>query len=150
MKRREAPAAEHLRAEPARQPSPAVAEGKLEDVTGLEVVRLIVLPDRLLQPPVVMIDGGVVTDVAVGIGQELRENVGRLHLKARRKSFLELEHRRMVARMAALVTVTLAGLDVEILRERTQGLRHAAVETRIRLWGFFPRRGLRACVWSVL
>ena len=62
---------------------------------------------------------GVIT---IGVCQDLRKRIAPLERQAVWSSGDSASSKRVVSRMAALITAALAGIDGEILRKRAQGL----------------------------
>ncbi len=118
----------------------ALAKWTLHHEASLEVVRLVKLPDRLLDPAVVLVGrqaapiargSSVIAPVAVRIGQQLRKYVRSLERDSTGVAFLEAQDSGMVSGVPAVVPLTLKRLDGAVLRERPQSILHSASEARI-------------------
>jgi len=81
----------------------ALAEGEVIDVAELEVVSLVELADGVFETAVEVVHGLTTDPGGVGVGEDLREDIGAEEGEAGSVTLFELHDEGMVLRVAAAV-----------------------------------------------
>src|SRR5258708_5527640 len=98
----------------------ALADWWLVNRSNLEIVRDIELPDRLFQFAIVLIECRSAAPIAIGIGHDLGEYIGRLYRQALLRAPLQTDNSGVVCAVAAMIAAASVGVHTRILWERTK------------------------------